>query len=29
VANIKADMVILLDADRLLSEQELAQLTPQ
>ena len=29
VANIKADMVILLDVDHLLSEQELAQLTPQ
>ena len=29
VANIKADMVILLDVDHLLSGQELAQLAPQ
>ena len=29
VANIKADMVILLDVDHLLSEQELTQLAPQ
>ena len=29
VANIKSDMVILLDVDHLLSEQELTQLAPQ